>query len=840
MKGLYLILLILFFTIFLEAHAQRSNGLTVEGVVTVEQGSVEGAVIEMYRNGQRLNDYGIGSNGRYRLELNYNNEFVLVFARRDNFPQKIVIDTNVSREVLQSDPLFPPFPVNIKLFTEIEGIDRTFSENTVMKIYYSDRVDNFISDLFYNEAQIKHLIDQAILQSQQIGKEADFLAGLTKAEIAELKKEYDKLIKDAENEYNREEFLNALDGYKAANKIFPKEQYPKDRIAEINDLLGLLMIAEEMDQALIARLEALISRGDLHFAQKEYDDAKASYQRALSVDAGHTHARGRLDEIDAILTRQQVNLDYETLIVAADNSFDELLYTEARNIYVKALELKSNEKYPLQKIGEIDKILKQQASDAEKLQGYKESIFQAELNLERQFYDKAISFFENALVHRPGDEAATRQIAEIKELMNRLANQTLYDKRIKTADRAFKKELYDEALVEYEEAAKLMPSEQHPLSQIKQINEIYALRERLAAEAAAAEQAQLLKLAAEKQQQYNQAVSRADSMFRIKEYENSRQTYQMALQLKPEENLPGQRIEEIDELIVQLAAVQKDYDAAVERGNKALQDEKYEEANAAYSEAMKLKPEETYPKEALAKVDSLITAVHARLAKAEADELARLSALAAEKEQQYKQAVSHADSLFRVKAYESSRTAYQAALQLKPEEQLPADRIEEIDILMVQLAETQQAYEAAVVRGDDAFRQESFDAARKAFMEAQQAKPEETYPNEMLAQIDSIKAAEHARLSALEAEKESLYDQEISHADSLYKLEEYENALVAYTTASQVKPEETMPEQRISEIKELIGRLAAEQQAYESAVTKGDEAYRGESFNRPKQPTWKH
>jgi hypothetical protein len=168
----------------------------------------------------------------------------------DFFPSRKLSPENCGQyprasPVLQSDPLFPPFPLNIRLFTEIPGIDRTFSENTVMKIYYSENVDNFISDLYYNDAQIKHLIDQAILQSQQLGREADYLAGLTKAELAELRKEYDQLIKEAENEYRNEEFLKALDGYQAASKIFPKEQYPKDRIAEINDLLGCLWLPKK-------------------------------------------------------------------------------------------------------------------------------------------------------------------------------------------------------------------------------------------------------------------------------------------------------------------------------------------------------------------------------------------------------------------------------------------------------------------------------------------------------------------------------------------------------------------------------------------------------------------
>ncbi len=233
MKIIYLritIVILLFCFFSAEIAAQRANGLAVEGKINVQQGSVDGAIIQMYQDGRRMDNYGVGADGNYKVELNYNHKFELIFSRQDNFPQKIVIETAVPQNILQTNPRFPPFPLNINLFAEIPGIDRRFSENTVLKIYYSPNVDNFISELYYNDAQIAKLIEQAVLQSQLIGKEADYLSKLTKAELAELRKEYNQLLEQAGKEYSGEKFLAALDGFKAASKIFPKEQFPKDRI----------------------------------------------------------------------------------------------------------------------------------------------------------------------------------------------------------------------------------------------------------------------------------------------------------------------------------------------------------------------------------------------------------------------------------------------------------------------------------------------------------------------------------------------------------------------------------------------------------------------------------
>uniref|UniRef100_UPI0035641DE7 hypothetical protein n=1 Tax=Draconibacterium sp. TaxID=1965318 RepID=UPI0035641DE7 len=309
-----------------QTMAQRANGLAVEGLVTVQEGSSEGAIIQMYRDGRRLDNYGIGADGRYNVELNWNHKWELVFENEGNFSQKIVIETAVPRDVLNADPKFPPFPVNINLFTEISGIDNSFAENTVLKIFYSPSVDNFVKELYYNDAQIERLINQAIAQAQQIDENADFMARLTRAELAELRKEYNELLEQAGREYSNEEFLEALDGYKAASKIFPGEQFPKDRIAEINDLLGLIMAAEELDAAMLARFNKLVREGDLQLANRQLPEAKKSYNRALSIKPFDQYVNDQLKKLAELQEQQRLAGNYQNLIEQGDQAIDELLF----------------------------------------------------------------------------------------------------------------------------------------------------------------------------------------------------------------------------------------------------------------------------------------------------------------------------------------------------------------------------------------------------------------------------------------------------------------------------------------------------------------------------------
>ncbi|MEZ5104778.1 MAG: hypothetical protein R2757_09805 [Draconibacterium sp.] len=884
-RRIILFFILLFFSV-LPVFAQRTGGIAVQGKINVQQGSVEGAIIQMFRDGRRLDDYGVGADGSYKVELNYNHKYDLIFYRQDNFSQKIVVDANVPASVLQKDPIFPPFPVDVNLFTEIPGIDKSFSENTVLKIYYSPNVDNFISEVYYNDAQIAKLIEQAKLQAQMIGKEADYLSKLTRAELAELRKEYNELLEQAGKEYSEEKFLAALDGFKAASKIFPNEQFPKDRIAEINDLLGLMMVAADLDKALNERFTALVKEADIFFNQKKYNEARNSYNRALSIKPTDSYANGQIKAINDILKGQQQQQQYDDLIAQADVSFKQLLYNEAKSKYEDALKLKAGEPYPKSKIEEINGILAKQAKDTEKQENYKQAMFQAEAMFEKQFYDKAIISYENALKFKPEDPAATRRIEEVKAIMKEIADKMQFAELVKNADKAYKKQDYQGALSVYSQAADLFPTDKHVNERINEINGILQLKENFADlvykadnqfisenyEASKELYQKALAIRADDKHsqdrvkeidgilalkntdaQYNSIIAQADDLLNANDFDKAKGKYNEALALKPKEKYPKDKITEIDTRLREIAKIDQDYQQTITRADGYFSKKEYEQAKTEFANAGKIKPEESYPGEMLAKIDNLLEeqkrlaaeaeAEKARLAEeAAAAETARLAALQAEKDKNYAEAIAKADNLFNQKDYETSRNEYRTALTIKPEEAYPQQKIDEIGTLLAQLSASQKAYEDAVKIADREFKAEKFDAATTAYNNAKTAKPDESYPDEMLAKIDSIvttrarlaeeaAAAEAARLVALQAEKDKNYVEAIAKADNLFNQKDYETSRNEYRTALTIKPEEAYPQQKIDEIGTLLAQLSAAQKAYEDAVKIADREFKAEKFD---------
>ena len=836
----------LFSLISVFAVAQRSNGLAIEGKISVQQGLVEGAYIQMFMDGRRMENYGIGADGRYKVELTYNHKYELIFTLEKNFSQKIVVESTVPKDILQTDPKFPPFPLNINLFTEIPGIDKSFVNNTILKIYYSRSVDNFISELYYNDAQIAKLIEQAVLQSKMVGKESDYLSKLSKAELAEMKKEYNSLIEQAGKEYSKEEFLAALDGFKAAGKIFPNEQFPKDRIAEINDLLGLIMVAAELDKALAERFTVLIKEADLFFNQKNYTDARNSYNRALSIKPADSHAIQQISVINDLLKKQQSQDQYEGLVAKADNSFKQLLYNEALKTYQEALSIKPNEAYPKTKIQEINGILAEESKNAEKQESYKQAMQQGEIMFQKQFYEKSLASYENALSLKPGDQLATKKIEDVKAVMKSLADKLMYDKLILSADKSFKKELYNEALADYTAAAVILPDDKYAARRIEEINEKLKLEGNFAEliknadDSFAAKKydesksfySDALKIRANDKyatdrikeidgilaargvdEKYNAAVSEADRLFTEKKYEDARGKFTEASAVKPKETYPKTKIAEIGTILQQLAKNDQDYQKAVTKADGLMQQKQYDQAIISFSEAGKLKPEEKYPAEMIAKANVLIVeqkqlaakneAERIRLEKEKADaEAARLAAIQAEKDKNYADAIAKADNLFNEKNYEAARTEYRAALTAKPNESYPQQKIDEIGKTLA-AAETERKekelldknYTTLIQQADRFFTAKTFDQSKSKFQEAQKLKPAETYPAEKIAEIEKILAQQAV---------DEQYRVIILAADGFFKTEKYLQAKTEYEKALTVKSEEQYPKNQIAKIDDIL------------------------------------
>ncbi|HRD38924.1 MAG TPA: carboxypeptidase-like regulatory domain-containing protein [Bacteroidia bacterium] len=314
--------------------------------------------------------------------------------------------------------------------------------------------------------------------------------------------------------------------------------------------------------------------------------------------------------------------------------------------------------------------------------------------------------------------------------------------------------------------------------------------------------------------------------------------------------------------------LEKNYQAAIKAGDKAFQKNDWAGAKAAYTQALGLKPNETWPKDQMTQIDKIIKEQEALNKKKEEDakkaaEEAAKAKAEAELNAKYAAAIKKGDDAFNAKNWAAAKLGYNEAIGYKPGEQYPKDKLAAIDKAIADeaanksKAELDAKYAAAIKKGDDAFAQKDWTNAKGGYNEALTIKANEQYPKDKLAAIDKAIADEAAAKAKAEgdakakAELEAKYAAAIKKGDEGFAKKDWANAKSAYNEALGYKSAEKYPKDQIAAIdKALADETAAKAKAeadkakaeadakakaeleakYAAAIKKGDEAFAAKNW----------
>lgn len=346
-------------------------------------------------------------------------------------------------------------------------------------------------------------------------------------------------------------------------------------------------------------------------------------------------------------------------------------------------------------------------------------------------------------------------------------------------------------------------------------------------------------------EEYGRLIKMADDYFSKKDYLNAKSSYQLAIDVKPNDDYARGRLNETMNLLRSNKAQNILYDVTIAGADKLFAAQEYEKAKVQYQNASNILPGEAYPKEKInaiikIQVDQQVREELFRQAITAADnfyasgsfqrslleyqkalqqkpaepypqqridELTKILADLAALEAAYKDAISRADQLFTSIRYKDARGAYEEALKLKQKEIYPANRIREIDGILARIAKENADFEMFVNTADSFYMDKNFIRARQNYQLALQIKPNESYPKAMLAKtMEGVGTQEANELAMEEA-----YKMAIASADKLLAEKALEEAKLEYRNALAIKPEESYPPQKIAEIDGLIAAAAAAQ-----------------------------
>ena len=663
-----------------------------------------------------------------------------------------------------------------------------------------------------------NLIPSEPLPSQKIKEINELIAEQQRIDAAEKTtiEAYQKAIQKADSHFANKEYNSAQMAYSEALVIKSAEKYPQDQL----DLIHKLLTEQNENN-----YKAAVSKADNAFSTNQLNEATANYQEALKYRKDDQYVAQRLKEIEKKKVEnelenarlQKLNNDYSALITDANNDYNNKNYPIAKEKYQKALTLKPEEVYPKDQIAKIDGTLASMKQADEINKQYAQFIQQADDNFKANQLTEARDLFQKARELKPDETIPPIRIAEIEHLMARQneqariaaqeeaqrkakekADKDMYDKAIAAAEKDFGNKQYQLAKLHYNEALIALPNEKYPREQIFKCDELLA--QEAIDKMAANQKAKQDSIQKSKDQLFDAAMLMAKKLEQNEQFEQAIAKYNEAGTIKPEQHRAIQKI--IDELKnkIQLYAQRDaDYKSMMKRANDYFTDLKLNEALTEYQNALKVKPDEEYPKSQIKEIQNQLAA----------------------RDQKYTEAIAKADKAFIQSDWMNAKSGYTEALTVKPEEVYPATRLKEVNqkiadanSAMLGKAAEEKAYNEAIAEADKSLKAEQLSTAKMKFQEALSIKPSEELPARRIKEIDVlIDQRNKERLAQQQREIDEKYKQTIVLADNSYKEKTYSIARLQYQQASLIKPDEQYPKTQMALMDKLMNE-AKPQETY--------------------------
>jgi len=386
-------------------------------------------------------------------------------------------------------------------------------------------------------------------------------------------------------------------------------------------------------------------------------------------------------------------------------------------------------------------------------------------------------------------EAEFERLEDLAKNFDKLFKQ--FEELVQKGDNNMTKENYTGAVSKYEQALEIFPDDE-------------PVQKKLADAQSKVDEANAL---AEREAEYQRFIASGNNNMKNEAWADARSDFEAALNLKPDEKLPKDKLEEIADIIASMADRGK-YDDLIGDADNKFDQKNYALAIDVYKAASKVLPDEKYPRDQIKEAQRLL------------DELLANAAALEELEKRYNDLIKLGDRNFKGKKYEDARRNYVEALALKADEKHPADRIDQIDKILEELAAAEKAnqseaeanaerdriekeYKALIDSGNDKFDGDKLEEARNDYSAALELKANEKYPKGRITRINQLLAERNQEAEEL-AENRDLEEKK--------RLAEEE---AANAKAEREKLAESERQKRLDEVQDEKNRLAEEKRARE-------------------------
>ena len=498
-----------------------------------------------------------------------------------------------------------------------ETVKKIQEDGARQEVFYAhlDAGDQYYGQQKYEEALAEY--EQALKvfpEDKYVGGQADAVRAILK-ERQDKQDAFDTAMSQGESLLAEDNFDAAIIQFETASEIFPNDKLPKEKLAETRQ-------KKQLYNEKVARFDKLMEESRQFGLRKNYEAAIDKLDQALELFPNDIEANAKRNEYQAA---KGVTDQYNDIIAAADQLYENKAYREAKSQYQSALAIVSGDAYATDMIGRLDQLIAEQ--DAEEA---------ARIAAEQE----AARLAAEAEAARLAAEAEAARIAAEQEAARLAAEAEAA--RIAAEQEAAR-------IAAEQEAARLAAEEAARIAAEQEAARLAAEAEaaRIAAEEEAARQAALAAAEAERQATIKTMLDAADALFNQQEYANAKVKYQEVIAFDEGNADATAKIQEIDGIFAQMAAeLEANYNKAMSAGNSAMTAENFAEAITQYQTALAYKPE-----------DPTATAQLAIAQKSESDRIAALRS-------QYEKFVKEGDANFKTNTFDKAIEAYTKAEEL--------------------------------------------------------------------------------------------------------------------------------------------------------------------------------
>lgn len=498
---------------------------------------------------------------------------------------------------------------------------------------------------------------------------------------------------------------------------------------------------------------------------------------------------------------------YQSLIASGDKEFAGKEYIKAKTCYQEALRLKPNDATAKSK---LNKTL-----DAIREESRKEELFFEHLDKADAFYDNgdfqnALMEYDNALKIMPKDEYALSKKAEITQtLQNEKEKLNSFNNMVALGDKLLSGEKYAEAVMQYEAALKLYPNNNSAKAKLKEAND--------------------------KNAAYNLKVSEFERFkkqghdFELrKKYAEAIESYQKALQIFPQET-------EISATISSLQAkkdVADRYNEKINEADALYEDQSYQAAKSAYQAALTVIPDDLYAQGMISRIEEIVNS----------DEYVSIQREKEKLDNDFATLINKGENAEGFQNYELAISYYAQAIELKPGNQIAVSKKENAENQLLrqqQLAkerERQAAIEAEKQRIANI--QNLINVGNQQIIDKKYAEAELTFKE--LLRLDPNNETANAQLEVIagfyeeiQRQKEENYQFAMSEGAAALANQDYTEALKQFNIALANKPNDEAATQQLASAQQMEDlRLAALQNEYDTFIAKADGQFNTKNYDK--------